>query len=171
MADTRSKYIPPGSCLCLLSRREGGRGKGEKMQVRATIEGNKVSIVQTRSEGAEGGGERGKKKARSRRNTMDGLDGSLVRCFIYADRGGRRISRSKFSWFVKDAMFPTTLSIVFDRFSFSIVYIGENCLTFSHEMRLFRGTIQGGGNNRSWRINKKLLWQIEPILGISIDRY
>lgn len=68
-------------------------------------------------------------------------------------------------------MFPTTLSIVFDRFSFSIVYIGENCLTFSHEMRLFRGTIQGGGNNRSWRINKKLLWQIEPILGISIDRY
>lgn len=57
------------------------------MQVRATIEGNKVSIVQTRSEGTGGGGERvGEKKARSKRNTMDGLDGSLVRCFIYADR-------------------------------------------------------------------------------------
>lgn len=118
MADTRSKYIPPDRASASYLGEEGREGGG-KMQVRATIEGNKVSIVQTRSEGTGGGGERvGEKKARSRRNTMDGLDGSLVRCFIYADREEEGFSRSKFSWFVEDAMFPTTLSIDFDRFSF-----------------------------------------------------
>lgn len=88
MADTRSKYIPPGSCLCLLSRREGGRGEGEKMQVRATIEGNKVSIVQTRSEGAEGGGERGKKKSTEQKK-HDGWSRWIARSMFYLRRQGR----------------------------------------------------------------------------------
>lgn len=62
MADTRSKYIPPDRASASYLGEEGREGGG-KMQVRATIEGNKVSIVQTRSEGTGGGGERvGKKK-------------------------------------------------------------------------------------------------------------
>lgn len=59
MADTRSKYIPPDRASASYLGEEGREGGG-KMQVRATIEGNKVSIVQTRSEGVERGW--GKKK-------------------------------------------------------------------------------------------------------------
>lgn len=59
------------------------------MQVRATIEGNKVSIVQTRSEGAEGGGERGKKKHGAEETRwMVSMDRSFDVLFTQTGEGG-----------------------------------------------------------------------------------
>lgn len=81
-----------------------------------------MSIMQTRSEGTEGGGERVGKKKHGAEETrwMVSMDRWFDVLFTQIGREGG-ISRSKFSWFVEDAMFPTTLSIDFDLFLVSIV--------------------------------------------------
>lgn len=81
-----------------------------------------MSIVQTRSEGTERGGERVGKKKHGAEETrwMVSMDRWFDVLFTQIGREGG-ISRSKFSLFVEDAMFPTTLSIDFDLFLVSIV--------------------------------------------------
>lgn len=68
----------------------------------------------------EGGG-----KKSTEQKKHDGWSRWIARSMFYLrrqgggwGRGEEGFSRSKFSWFVEDAMFPTTLSIDFDRFSF-----------------------------------------------------
>lgn len=107
MADTRSKYIP-GSCL--LSRRGGERGK---MQV-SIEQGTKCLSCKRVRKGVEREGGRKKQGAEETRWSR-----RIARSMFYLRRQrGGGVSRSKFSRFVEDAMFPTTLSIDFHRFSF-----------------------------------------------------
>lgn len=115
MADTRSKYIPPDRASASYLGKEEGRGKN----VGSSDDRREQSVYRANAFRGHRRGRRegGEKKAWSRRDTMDRWFDVL---FTQIGREGG-ISRSKFSWFVEDAMFPTTLSIDFDLFLVSIV--------------------------------------------------
>lgn len=91
MADTRSKYIPPDRASASYLGEEGGGEEGRGKNVGSSDDRREQSVYRANAFRGHRRGriEDGEKKVWSRRDTMDGLDGSLVRCFIYADREGR----------------------------------------------------------------------------------